>query len=96
MKRLLLVVSFSMLLAMWILSAWEIAQAARIARVPSLRPAPIPLVNLDGSHRFSPPALHKAPISREDPIRFEADLLGRPEPTAPIFADPIEQRRLIR
>jgi hypothetical protein len=103
MKRLLLLVAVSMLLAMWILSAWEAARAASSAQlsvgdttastvaipVPTSRSTAFPFVHWDGKH-----GIPDQPDIDWD--RFDADRHGRPAAGAAIFFDPIERRRLIR
>jgi hypothetical protein len=111
MKRLLLLVTVSMLLAMWILTAWEVAQAASSTPVsigpisvstvptpmPTTRSSAIRFVNSDGKHRIPD---HNFRRHGSQPVidwdRFEADRHEQPAAGAPIFFDPIEQRRLIR
>jgi hypothetical protein len=104
MKRLLLLVTVSMLLAMWLLSAWELAQASASATVLTIRvapatplPTPNRIANLDGNDRIVDipfrPALPRADFQESRP---EHDRLERPAAGTPIFCDSIEQQRLIR
>jgi hypothetical protein len=104
MKRLLLLITVSMLLAMWILSAWEIAQAASSTRLsngratastaPSIRFRP---VNLEVNQRITDGRLRPTlPQVDIEGGRLDGDRLERPALTAPILFDPIERHRLIR
>ena len=97
MKRLLLLFTVSLLLAMWILSAWELVQAAAPAPVRTARATTIRFANLDGKHRITDRELRR----NRSPFEFDGNRLTfdqheRQVPTTPILADPIELRRLLR
>jgi hypothetical protein len=94
MKRLLLLVSVSLLLAMWIHSTWESAQATAPAPARTVRTATIRLTNIEGNHRIT---------GRSDRSQFEFDgsrltfdQNERHAAGAPILADPLELRRTLR
>jgi hypothetical protein len=97
MKRLLLLVTVSLLLAMWILSVWELAQAAAAAPAPTARVTTFRLANLDGNHRIMTRELWRS----RSPIGFDTNRLTfdqneRQPAGTPILADPLELRRLLR
>jgi hypothetical protein len=97
MKRLVFVVTVSLLLAMWILSAWEITQTARASSVPAGRQAIFRLIHLDGKSQIMEPDLQRGTLPVVvDYRRLGIDRDALPAPSAPILADPIELRRLIR
>jgi len=97
MKRLVLLVTVSLPLGMWILSAWAPAQAVAPAPARAARATTIRLTNLDGKHRIADRALRRNRSQFEfDGNRLIFDQNERQAPTAPILADPLELRRLLR
>jgi hypothetical protein len=97
MKRILLLVTVSLLLAMWILSAWELVQAAAPSPARTARSTTIRLVNLDGKHRIADRELRR----NRSPLEFEGNRLTfdqneRQTAGTPILADPLELRRMLR